>query len=158
MRTRTFESPHRSRMSSTTCLIDSQSKMEVDHPPPVLSPLTSPARPSNSSFKLSELPDELLDNTCKLLVVISSEQSKSALASLRRTLKKLNQKSIKIETVEEFGKKMSDTFGYKLNVLPNRFKHFIQNFNNNWISVDQASILHFFIVRQGKYFPACSLL
>ena len=138
--------------------MDSQSRMEVDYPPPVLSPMVSPARPSNSSNKLSELPDELLDDTCKLLVVISSKQSQSAIASLRRTLKKINQKSIKIETVEELGKKMEDTFGYKLNVLPNRFKHIVQNINKNWISVDHASILHFFIVRQGKYFPTSFLL
>ena len=134
-------------------IVESPSEMEVDCPPPVISPLSSPSKPSKFPSKGEIVPD-IHD---KLLVVINSEQSKEAIASLRRTLKKLNQKSIKLEPIEAFSQ-IRGTFGYKINVPPTRFKHIIENINKNWIPVDKASIQDFYVDRQGRYFPSSSII
>ena len=134
---------------------ESPPKMEVDQPrpPPVNSPLSTPANSTNSPP-----PSYTPDNGDKLLVVITSEQPQSALASLRRTLKKCNLKAIKPEIFPELSNFKSNTHGFKLNIPPSRFKLSCKNIYENWISMENSSIQAFFLDRQGKYFPANYLL
>jgi len=139
----------------------SQTLMEVDPllPPPLISPLASPSKglnpPTNkinpSQQTIFELPEDL-DVEAPLIIIVNSETSKnetskaaSAIASLRRSLKKCNLKSLNPENVIS----QNNSFGYKLNVPSSRFKHVIRGLHKNWISIDQAFINGFLLTRHG---------
>ena len=124
--------------------------MEVDPPvppPSMVSPPPSPTGPA--SLPPAGKPGE------GLIAVIGCENEKSAFASLQRTLKKSNLKSIKPKLHERSTK--PGIFCYKLSSEINRFPHIYSSILKNWISVEQASIEGFCTERQGEeplYYPS----
>jgi len=127
-----------------------QSQMEVDpFPPLMISPMTSPVKTLDPKVKTLDpkLPQELV-------VVIQSdrETSKSAIISLRRTLKKCNLKSINPEHLEAYNEHgLRGAFIFKLDVPTSRFEHLKQKLMKNWISFDEASINRFYIKQHEKF-------
>ena len=125
--------------------------MDVDIPPTLISPISSPTQVETRPPAQPDFPEDL-DVEAPLVVTIQSETEKSAIISLRRTLKKCNLKSLNPGNF--YSKEDLGQFGYKINVPSKRFKNVIHDLNKNWISVDEAFIIGFHLKRQdGTQFP-----
>jgi len=139
------EPPPPTKATPSPSLEKDLTPMEVDFQPPLISPISSPTLVETRPPAQPEFPEDL-DVEAPLVVTIESESEKSAIISLRRTLKKCNLKSLtpgNVYSKEELGQ-----FGYNINVPSKRFKHVIHDLNKNWISVDNAFIIGFHLKRQ----------
>ena len=125
---------------------ESRSIMEVVTPPPIISPLISPVKPPKKSSSVTlfldepnSWPQELSSgNDFSCYVVISGNDEKSATASLQRTLKKCNIRSInpryRQSTREGF-------FGYQINV--HQLHTTLRKIETNWISIQNSQLYNF---------------
>ena len=127
---------------------------EVDIPPPLISPLTSPVKPPEKSPSIELFldepdtwPQELSNVNCdfSITAVIAGNDEKTSLASLQRTLKKIN-----LRYMEPKYRKCTREgyFGYVLYInqlQPKQLQSTLRKIKSNFISIQDSQLCNFYL-------------
>ena len=136
--------------------LDRPVSMEVEAPPAIISPMSSPEKKVWNIVNLSEYSEQLSsifndpknhDNSVPITTFITANNSKAAIASLNRTLKKCNLRSIepmKVENSKDWVLPEGE-FAFKFKIISKNVKTTLFNIKNNWISSQEAQLSGFFL-------------
>ena len=122
------------------------------HPPPIISPLKSPVTPPKKSFDLddpNDWPHELSSENSEFLITVvivnDENDEKSSIASLQRTFKKCNIRSLDPKLRPQV---REGYFGYQINfnqLHPNQLQNTLKKIKKNFISVQDSRFCNFIV-------------
>jgi len=145
--------------------LDSPVSMEVEAPPAMMSPMTSPEKKGSLVIaNLSEYSEQLSkilndpknsDGTTPITAFIHANNSKSALSALNRTLKKCNLRSIEPRQVDQSKDWLLDEgeYAFYFKTINKNAKNTVFNIKNNWTYFQESQLSGFFIKNfRGVFF------
>ena len=155
-----------SQPETTIQKLDHPVSMEVEAPPAIISPMSSPEKESPwEIINLSEWPEELSaslnkpknsDDSFTITTIINANNSNSAMSSLKKTFKKCNLRSIEPKQIASLNSEhwiLTDgEFAFKFKFISKNIKPTFFNIKNNWMSTQQSQLSGFFIKNIPGFF------
>ena len=144
-------------------VIEIPENIDVETLPPVVSPISSPSQSPEEETDIRETitigdwPEDFStmvknnNRSIDVTAIISASDFKSALASLKRTLKKCNLRNIEPRKLDEVPLKLEkssqDSFAFEFTIVLKNLKSTFSNIKRNWIEVQQSQLIGFLFRR-----------